>query len=172
MPQSLSVVHIHLVFSTKGREPFLRNTEVRKEMYAYLGGISKELDSPPVIVGGTEDHVHLLCRLARTISQADWVKEIKRVSSIWIKQREPALAGFAWQGDMAHFPSAHQPWTQHAHTYPTRRSIIKYGNFGRNISRFSVKTVCNGMNGSFGTDTTPLGLMGCGLGYCFPGFPG
>jgi putative transposase len=96
MPQSLSAVHIHLVFSTKGREPFLQDAQVRKEMHAYLGGISKELDSPPIIVGGTEDHVHLLCRLARTISQADWVKEIKRVSSIWIKQREPALLGFAW----------------------------------------------------------------------------
>ena len=109
MPQSLSAVHIHLVFSTKGREPFLRNAQVRKEMHAYLGGISKELDSPPVIVGGTEDHVHLLCRLARTISQADWVKEIKRVSSIWIKQREPALADFAWQGGYGAFsvsPSA------------------------------------------------------------------
>jgi REP element-mobilizing transposase RayT len=74
MPQSLSAVHIHLVFSTKGREPFLRNVQVREEMHAYLGRISKELDCPPVIVGGMEDHVHLLCRLARTISQADWVK--------------------------------------------------------------------------------------------------
>ena len=98
MPQSLSSVHIHLVFSTKGRQPFLRNEEIRKEMHAYLGGASKKLDCFPVIVGGIEDHVHLLCRLARTITQADWVKEIKRVSSIWIKQREPALAAFAWQG--------------------------------------------------------------------------
>ena len=97
MPQSLSSVHIHLVFSTKDREPFLRDAEIRKEMHAYLGGVSKKLDSLPVIVGGMEDHVHLLCRLARTITQADWVKEIKRVSSIWIKQREPALAAFAWQ---------------------------------------------------------------------------
>ncbi len=103
MPQSLSSVHIHLVFSTKEREPFLRDTEIQKEMHAYLGGVSKKLDCSPVIVGGAEDHVHLLCRLARTISQADWVKEIKRVSSIWIKQREPALAAFAWQGGYGAF---------------------------------------------------------------------
>jgi hypothetical protein len=51
MPQSLSAVHIHWVFSTKGREPFLRNAQMREEMHAYLGGISKELDCPPVIVG-------------------------------------------------------------------------------------------------------------------------
>ena len=103
MPQSLSTVYIHLVFSTKDREPFLRDAEIQKEMHAYLGGISKKLDCSPVIVGGVEDHVHLLCRLARTISQADWVKEIKRVSSIWIKQREPSLTAFAWQGGYGAF---------------------------------------------------------------------
>jgi putative transposase len=103
MPQSLSSVHIHLVFSTKGRDPLLRNAEIRKEMHAYLGGVSKQLDCFPIIVGGTEDQVHVLGRLARTISQADWVKEIKRVSSIWIKQREPALATFAWQGGYGAF---------------------------------------------------------------------
>ena len=103
MPQSLSSVHIHLVFSTKDREPFLRDAVIQKEMHAYLGGVSKELDCSPVIVGGTEDHVHLLCRLARTLSQSDWVKEIKRVSSIWIKQREPELAAFAWQGGYGAF---------------------------------------------------------------------
>ena len=103
MPQSLSCVHIHLVFSTKNREPFLRNAEIRDEMHAYLGGVSRKLDCLPIIVGGTEDHVHLLCRLARTITQADWVKELKRVSSIWIKKREPALGAFAWQGGYGAF---------------------------------------------------------------------
>jgi REP element-mobilizing transposase RayT len=103
MPQSLSTVYIHVVFSTKDREPFLRDAEIQKEMHAYLGGISKKLDCSPVIVGGVEDHVHLLCRFARIISQADWVKEIKRVSSIWIKQREPSLAPFAWQGGYGAF---------------------------------------------------------------------
>lgn len=103
MPQSLSSVHIHLVFSTKNREPFLWDETLQQEMHAYLGGISKKLDCPPVIVGGTEDHVHLLCRLTRTMSQADWVKEIKRVSSVWIKHRNSSLASFAWQGGYGAF---------------------------------------------------------------------
>lgn len=103
MPQSLSCVHIHLVFSTKEREPFLQEPAIRKEMHAYLGGVSKKLGCPPVVVGGQEDHVHLLCRLSRTVSQSEWVKEIKRVSSIWIKQRDPSLAAFAWQGGYGAF---------------------------------------------------------------------
>ncbi len=63
MPQSLSSVHIHLVFSTKDREPFLRDAGIRKEMHAYLGGISKKMECFPVIVGGVEDHVHFFGRL-------------------------------------------------------------------------------------------------------------
>jgi len=72
-------------------------------LHEYLGGISRELDCHPVRIGGVEDHVHLLCRLSRTISQADWVKELKRVSSAWLKQAEPSLHDFAWQGGYATF---------------------------------------------------------------------
>lgn len=93
MPQSLSCVSLHLVFSTKNRQPFLRDPILRQEMHAYLGRTSKTLECPPLIVGGVEDHVHLLGRMSRTITQADWVKELKRVSSIWIKQRDPGSTG-------------------------------------------------------------------------------
>ena len=97
MPQSLSAVYLHLVFSTKDRHPFLRDPALRAETHAYLGGVSKQLDCAPVIIGGVDDHVHILASHARTITQADWVKELKRVSSLWIKQRDPSLRDFAWQ---------------------------------------------------------------------------
>jgi putative transposase len=103
MPQSLSAVYLHLIFSTKNRQPLLRDPALRTETHAYLGGISKKLDCPPIIVGGVDDHVHLLARQARTITQADWIKELKRVSSIWIKEREPILADFAWQSGYGAF---------------------------------------------------------------------
>ena len=82
MPQSLSAVYIHLVFSTKERRPFLRDKVIRASLHSYLGAASKQLECPPLKVGGVEDHVHLLCRFARTITQAEWVKEIKRVSNL------------------------------------------------------------------------------------------
>lgn len=94
MSQSLSIVYLHLVFSTKDRMPFLRDKPVREELHSYLGGISKQLDCSPIIVGGMEDHVHLLCRFGRTISQADWVKELKRVSNLWLKQKGKEYADF------------------------------------------------------------------------------
>nr|VFK62899.1 MAG: REP element-mobilizing transposase RayT [Candidatus Kentron sp. UNK] len=97
MPQSLSSLYVHSVFSVKNRNPFLKDAEIRRETRVFPGGVAKKLECPPIIVGGTEDHVHLLCRLSRIISQADYVKELKRVSTIWIKKREPALVTFAWQ---------------------------------------------------------------------------
>lgn len=102
MPQSLSAVYIHLVFSTKHRQPFLRDKNLREKLHAFLGGTSKKLDCPTIIVGGVEDHVHLLARFSRTITQADWVKELKRVSNIWLK-KEGGLTEFEWQAGYADF---------------------------------------------------------------------
>jgi putative transposase len=103
MPQSLSAIYIHLTFSTKERRPWLRDKSVRDKLHAQLGGISKTLGCPPLIIGGVEDHVHLLCRFGRTITQAEWVKELKRVSNGWLKEQGNDYADFAWQSGYADF---------------------------------------------------------------------
>jgi REP element-mobilizing transposase RayT len=103
IPQSLSAVHIHLVFSTKERRALLRDKTVREALHAYLGGISKQLECPPIRIGGVEDHVHILARFGRTITQADWVKELKRVSNLWLKGQGRVFADFQWQGGYASF---------------------------------------------------------------------
>lgn len=103
MPQSLSAVYIHLVFSTKDRRPWLRDQTIRNSLHAYLGEVSKQLDCPPILVGGVEDHVHLLTRFGRTVTQAEWVKELKRVSNIWLKEQHADFADFQWQGGYADF---------------------------------------------------------------------
>jgi putative transposase len=97
MAQSLSAVYLHVVFSTKARIPHLADKGLRSELHAYLSGISRKLDCPTILTGGVEDHVHLLARHARTISQSDWIKELKRASSLWIKDHQPRLRDFAWQ---------------------------------------------------------------------------
>jgi len=76
---------------------------MRDALHAYLGRISKQLECPTIRVGGVEDHVHLLARLGRTITQAEWVKELKRVSSLWLKDQGAAYADFQWQGGYAAF---------------------------------------------------------------------
>lgn len=103
MPQSLSKVLVHIVFSTKDRKPYLRDVDVREQMFVQLGGASKTLDCQPVIVGGIADHIHLLAQQSRTIAIADWVKELKRVTSIWIKEISSKHKSFAWQAGYGAF---------------------------------------------------------------------
>src|ERR1043165_4020417 len=87
MPQSLAKILVHTVFSTKDRRPFLRDKPLREELHRYLGGILAHLDCQPLIIGGVEDHMHLLFAHARTATVADVVKEVKRGSSVWIKTK-------------------------------------------------------------------------------------
>jgi len=97
MPQSLAKILVHGIFSTKDRHPFLREPALRMEVHRYLGGILNQLDCQSLIVGRVEDHVHFLTSLSRTCCVADLIKELKRGSSLWIKEKEPTLREFAWQ---------------------------------------------------------------------------
>ena len=72
MPQSLSRVLVHLVFSTKNREPFIA-PEPATGSFAYLAGTLNAIDCPAILVGGMPDHVHLLFVLAKTLAlSARW----------------------------------------------------------------------------------------------------
>jgi REP element-mobilizing transposase RayT len=97
MPQSLAKILIHTVFSTKDRRPFLRDKALREELHRYLGGILVNHDCQPRIVGGVEDHIHMLSTLSRTCPVAELVKEVKRGSSLWLKTKTPDLIEFGWQ---------------------------------------------------------------------------
>ncbi len=103
MAQSLAEILVQIVFSTKNRFPFLTEKEIREEMHAYLGGICRNLGCPALIVGGVADHSHILCRLNRTLSVADFVGEVKRESSKWVKTKGNILTKFGWQNGYGAF---------------------------------------------------------------------
>ena len=103
MPQSLAQIYLHIVFSTKERRAYLQDAAIREETHRYLGGTCNNLGCPVLRVGGVEDHVHLLCRLGRTITIADLIRELKRESSQWLKPKAPDLAGFYWQNGYGAF---------------------------------------------------------------------
>ena len=96
MPQSLARIYVHLVYSTKNRAPFLNDTTLRDRAHRYLAGIYNGLSSPAVIVGGVEDHVHVLCHLRKTVAVADLVRDVKRDSSKWAKDQLRS-DDFQWQ---------------------------------------------------------------------------
>lgn len=75
MPQSQSIVCLHLVYSTKDRRPILREQKIRRTSYAYLGEAFKRLECPPILEGGVEYPIHLPWRFGRTMIQADRVMD-------------------------------------------------------------------------------------------------
>jgi putative transposase len=96
MPQSLSSILIHLIFSTKNREPFITSA-IEEELHPYMATIFRGLKSPSLAINGTSDHVHILFALARVITIADLVEEVKTETSKWIKTKGPEFRNFHWQ---------------------------------------------------------------------------
>jgi REP element-mobilizing transposase RayT len=100
VPQSLAKILVHVVFSTKNREPMIAR-EIRPALHAYIIGILENLSCRSLQTGGTADHVHTLLSLARTCTVADVVEEVKKSSSKWMKQQ--GIASFFWQGGYGAF---------------------------------------------------------------------
>src|SRR5262245_49545251 len=97
MPQSLAKVVLHIVFSTKHRTPWLRHRGIRRQQYAYMASVLKDLESPALIINGFEDHVHILCLLSRNHPIKKVVEEAKTSTSKWIKTKGPTYQDFHWQ---------------------------------------------------------------------------
>lgn len=97
MPQSLDKVYLHTIFSTKDRFPFFSTPDLQREIHAYLASVVAKLGCHAIKVGGVADHVHLLTEFGRTITIAEFVKETKRVSNLWLKERGPEWEKFHWQ---------------------------------------------------------------------------
>ena len=97
MPQSLVQVYLHIVFSTKHREPLLEDADFRDKTHGYLKGTLENRGCPRLKIGGVADHVHLLCRLSQNLGIVDLIRDLKRDSSKWIKEQNPRLGDFHWQ---------------------------------------------------------------------------
>lgn len=102
MPQSLARILVHVVFSTKHRQPLIK-PEIEDELFKYLCGILREHESPAFNINGTEDHVHILISLSRKIALSDLLEEVKKSSSKWIKTKGPEYKNFYWQNGFGAF---------------------------------------------------------------------
>jgi REP element-mobilizing transposase RayT len=102
MPQSCSAIFVHLVFSTKNREPWIR-TPIESELYAYGTTVLKNAGCPTLAMNGMFDHIHTLVNLARVKSLAEIVQELKTSTSKWIKSKGANFRGFHWQSGYGAF---------------------------------------------------------------------
>ena len=102
MSQSLAKNILHLIFSTKKREPLL-TAGIRPALHSYLGGILRQWDSPSILMNSVADHIHILFCLSKNHALKDVVEQVKKGSSKWIKGQGQELAGFFWQAGYGAF---------------------------------------------------------------------
>jgi putative transposase len=96
VPGTYSQLLFHVVFSTKGRSPWI-DADVAERLYSYIGGIVRAERGVLYAVGGVEDHVHLYLRWRPDGSVSDLMRTVKSRSSKWLHDTYPQLATFAWQ---------------------------------------------------------------------------
>jgi len=96
MPHSYSTLLAHVVFSTKDRMRFM-DSQIRSDLFAYMGGIVREMGGTARIINGIEDHVHMLISLASDVAIADCLRVVKTNSSRWVHQTIGNHRNFAWQ---------------------------------------------------------------------------
>ena len=96
MPQSLVKNYLHIVFSTKYRNDFI-DEGIEQELYSYISVICKDFESKALQIGGTDNHIHILCRLSQKILLMKLVQEVKAHSSKWIKTKGKKYENFFWQ---------------------------------------------------------------------------
>ena len=96
MSNTYTSLNYHIVFSTKNREPWLKE-DIRERLWPYLGGIARENGMKALEIGGVADHVHLLLSIPASMALSKAVQLIKGGSSHWMKETFPKVTGFAWQ---------------------------------------------------------------------------
>lgn len=85
---------IHCVFSTKQRRNLI-SPEVQPQLWSFLGGIARKNGFKALMVGGTENHVHILLSLPATLTLAKAMQLVKGASSHWMNEK--FKSEFAWQ---------------------------------------------------------------------------
>ena len=96
MPQSLYKMLAHIVFSTKNRADLIA-PEIEDGLFGYIHGIAENNGAKLIVGGGTANHIHLLVSLPKKIDVPDLIGDIKRDSSVWVKEQSTKYADFYWQ---------------------------------------------------------------------------
>ena len=102
MPQSLSKVYVHLVFSTK-KQVNIIDADIENELHRYMAKLFRECDSPGIIINSTSNHIHNLFLLSRKFTISQVVEKGKKTSSKWIKTKGELYKSFYWQNGYGTF---------------------------------------------------------------------
>ena len=155
MAQTLVSLLVHIVFSTKNRQPFI-TSEIEQELFSYVGGILSNNESRLIAAGGTADHVHLLISQSKNVALSSLVKDVKKDSSSWIKTKGSQFRRFHWQEDMERSHLAKHNFPTSGNMSRRRKNITASAHFKRSLFRFLRNTRSPTTSAICGNESDPF----------------
>lgn len=134
MTQSFTQNLQHIIFSTKSRDDWI-DASWEKDLYSYIGGILKRIDSKLLMAGGIPDHIHLLTSINKNLTIPEVVRKIKSSSTNWIRKKIRNRV-FAWQNGYAAFSVSNSKIDQMQNYIKNQRSHHKNINFEEELKLF------------------------------------
>ena len=102
MSHAFTNLLVHIVFSTRKREPLICDS-FRERLWAYMGGLAKDEFGVARIIGGTDNHIHALLSMRPDVSVSKAMERWKSLATGWVKKTIPEAADFGWQAGYTAF---------------------------------------------------------------------
>ncbi len=106
MPNTFSQIYIQIVFAVKGRDNLI-NKSWEEDLYKYITGIIQNKQQKMLAINGMPNHIHFLIGMKPTCCLSDLVREIKKSSNDFIKEKKFAPHHFQWQEGYGCFSYSH-----------------------------------------------------------------
>ena len=151
MSQSLASNYIHIIFSTKHRQPLITES-IQNELFHYLGGTCNEMGCQSISVGGYLDHVHILCALSKKIALMKLLQEVKSNSSGWIKTRGREFEEFFWQDGYGAFSVGYKDLEKVTDYISNQKEHHQKMGFQEEFRIALKRTISNTMKFMYGTE--------------------
>ena len=111
MAGTFSQIYIQIVFAVKNRDALIR-PEWESELFKYITGIVQNKEQKMLIINGTSNHIHFLIGMKPTCCMSDLVREIKKSSNTFIKEKRLTRYNFQWQEGYGAFSYSHSALDQ------------------------------------------------------------
>ena len=106
MPETFSQIYIQIVFAIKGRDSLI-GSSWEEELFKYISGIVRNKEQKMLAINGMPDHIHFLIGMKPSCCLSDLVREIKKSSNDFIKEKKFSKVKFQWQEGYGAFSYSH-----------------------------------------------------------------
>jgi putative transposase len=135
MANTFTCVRIHVVFSTKNRQRWI-TPDIEENVWRFLGGVCRDHGAKAIMIGGVEDHVHLLIGLSPSVALSELMRRLKGESSKWISAEWPALVEFSWQDGYGAFSIGQSQVARTIHYIAGQRTHHAKASFEEEFRKF------------------------------------